>query len=95
MNNKESLFESSYDNDLFTIVSHINGPLPIFHPQFLVHCVLAGKMDSVHKILTSLYCILRDAEKKGNPAGLRSSLEFSPMALVTAQKIVRKLIKEY
>jgi hypothetical protein len=41
--------------DLFQIVRHLNGSLPVFHPQFLGQCVLSGKMDLVHKILLRLH----------------------------------------
>ncbi|KAL1960868.1 hypothetical protein VTO42DRAFT_5851 [Malbranchea cinnamomea] len=41
--------------DLFDVVSRLNGPLPLFHPQFLSQCVLSGKINLVHLILTSLY----------------------------------------
>ncbi|WEW54933.1 regulator of (H+)-ATPase in vacuolar membrane [Emydomyces testavorans] len=41
--------------DLFHVVSRLNGPLPVFHPQFLAQCILCGKTSLVHLILTSLY----------------------------------------
>ncbi|KAM0276918.1 hypothetical protein ACHAQH_006249 [Verticillium albo-atrum] len=41
--------------DLFEAVQRFNGPLPIFHPQFLSQCILAGKTTTVHKILLALY----------------------------------------
>lgn len=41
--------------DLFDIVSRLNGPLPVFHPQFLSQCILAGKSSLVHAILTTLH----------------------------------------
>ncbi|KAK2810108.1 hypothetical protein FQN50_003302 [Emmonsiellopsis sp. PD_5] len=41
--------------DLFDVVSRLNGPLPVFHPQFLAQCILCGKTNLVHLILTSLY----------------------------------------
>lgn len=40
--------------DLFHVVRRLNGPLPIFHPQFLGQCILSGKMALVHRILTTL-----------------------------------------
>lgn len=42
-------------SDLFQIVSRLNGPLPVFHPQLLAQCILAGKTDLVHYILTTLH----------------------------------------
>lgn len=41
--------------DLFSVVSRLNGPLPVFHPQFLAQCILAGKASLVHSILLSLH----------------------------------------
>ncbi|EER42251.1 WD repeat protein [Histoplasma capsulatum H143] len=41
--------------DLFSVVSRLNGTLPVFHPQFLSQCILSGKSNLVHLILTSLY----------------------------------------
>ncbi|OAL75053.1 WD repeat protein [Trichophyton violaceum] len=41
--------------DLFDAVSRLNGPLPVFHPQFLAQCILSGKISLVHLILTKLH----------------------------------------
>lgn len=41
--------------DIFTAVSRLNGPLPIYHPQLLSQCVLAGKLMLVQRILITLY----------------------------------------
>jgi hypothetical protein len=58
----ESLFPSlraisrkSASIDIFTAVSRLNGPLPIYHPQLLSQCVLAGKLLLVQQILIRLY----------------------------------------
>ena len=40
--------------DLFDIVSVLNGPLPIFHPQLLSQCILAGKLALVQKVIINL-----------------------------------------
>ena len=40
--------------DLFDVVSVLNGPLPIFHPQLLSQCILAGKLSLVQKVIVSL-----------------------------------------
>jgi len=45
--------------DLFEVVQRLNGPLPVFHPQFLSQCMLAGKMVLVQRILVSLYKTLK------------------------------------
>ena len=40
--------------DLFDVVNRLNGPLPVFHPQFLAQCILGGKIRLVHSILLAL-----------------------------------------
>ncbi|KAI1753144.1 WD repeat domain-containing protein [Xylaria castorea] len=40
--------------DLFQMVQQLNGPLPVFHPQFLSQCILAGKHPLVKRILLAL-----------------------------------------
>lgn len=78
----ESLFPSlrtisrkSASIDIFTAVSRLNGPLPIYHPQLLSQCVLAGKLLLVQRILIRLYQKLKfwiEGEE------LESSLGFTP-----------------
>lgn len=41
--------------DLFDVVSRLNGPLPVFHPQYLAQCILSGKTSLVHSILLNLH----------------------------------------
>ncbi|KAI4852859.1 hypothetical protein E4T44_01217, partial [Aureobasidium sp. EXF-8845] len=41
------------------VVRRLNGPLPVFHPQFISQCILAGKMDTVHRILLNLQKTLK------------------------------------
>ncbi|KAJ5352094.1 RAVE complex protein Rav1 C-terminal [Penicillium brevicompactum] len=41
--------------DLFDVVSRLNGPLPVFHPQYLAQCILSGKTNLVHSILLNLH----------------------------------------
>ena len=45
--------------DVFDLVSFLNGPLPVFHPQFLAQCILAGKLALVQRIIISLHKNLR------------------------------------
>ncbi|KAI1095223.1 regulator of V-ATPase in vacuolar membrane protein [Rostrohypoxylon terebratum] len=40
--------------DLFDIIQRLNGPLPVFHPQFLSQYILAGKHTLVKHILLAL-----------------------------------------
>ncbi|KAM0391607.1 hypothetical protein ACHAQC_006401 [Fusarium culmorum] len=45
--------------DLFQVVQRFNGPLPVFHPQFLIQCILSGKAKLVRCILVNLYKTLK------------------------------------
>ncbi|RDI89534.1 hypothetical protein Vi05172_g77 [Venturia inaequalis] len=45
--------------DIFTIVSRVNGPLPVFHPQFLAQCILSGKLLLAQHILLKLWKTLK------------------------------------
>lgn len=45
--------------DLFDVVQRLNGPLPVFHPQFLSQCILSGKIHLVHSILLALHNTLK------------------------------------
>ncbi|KAJ6787479.1 hypothetical protein PWT90_02703 [Aphanocladium album] len=45
--------------DIFEAVQRFNGPLPIFHPQFLSQCVLSGKGSLIGEILKALYKALK------------------------------------
>ncbi|GFP60521.1 regulator of V-ATPase in vacuolar membrane protein 1 [Trichoderma asperellum] len=45
--------------DLFEAVQRFNGPLPVFHPQFLSQCILAGRNELVRRILVELHKTLK------------------------------------
>ena len=45
--------------DLFRLVTLLNGPLPVFHPQFLGQCILVGKASLVQKIIIGLHKALK------------------------------------
>lgn len=45
--------------DLFEAVQRFNGPLPIFHPQFLSQCILCGKTSLVRRTLVALHKTLK------------------------------------
>ncbi|KAF2229701.1 WD repeat protein-like protein [Viridothelium virens] len=40
--------------DMFTVVSRLNGPLPAYHPQFVSQCLLAGKISQMQAIIIEL-----------------------------------------
>lgn len=41
-------------SSIFDISFEMNGPLPFYHPDHLIHYVMWGKMDLVHCALISL-----------------------------------------
>ena len=45
--------------NIFDLVTYLNGPLPVFHPQFLAQCILAGKLVQVQKIIINLFKALK------------------------------------
>ncbi|RBR23386.1 uncharacterized protein FIESC28_03819 [Fusarium coffeatum] len=45
--------------DLFQVVQRFNGPLPVFHPQFLIQCILSGKATLVRRILVAMHKTLK------------------------------------
>lgn len=45
--------------DLFEVVSRLNGPLPVYHPQFLGQCTLSGKSLAVQHVLLALHKVLK------------------------------------
>ncbi len=45
--------------DLFEVVTRFNGPLPVYHPQFLGQCTLAGKSAVVQHVLLALHRTLK------------------------------------
>lgn len=75
--------------DIFTAVSRLNGPLPVYHPQLLSQCVLAGKLLLVQRILVRLYQKLKfwvEGDELDSYLGL-SAADFSvDETLMTASK---------
>lgn len=47
------------NKDMFDIVTHLNGPVPVYHPQFLQQCILSGRTKLVERILVNLHKELR------------------------------------
>ncbi|KAF2403852.1 hypothetical protein EJ06DRAFT_488764 [Trichodelitschia bisporula] len=42
-------------HDIFSVVRRLNGPLPVYHPQFLMQTLLSGKLHLVQQILLKLW----------------------------------------
>lgn len=45
--------------NIFDVVTYLNGPLPVFHPQMLSQCILAGKLALVQRIVLALHKALK------------------------------------
>lgn len=45
--------------DIFTLVSRLNGPLPVYHPQYLAQFILQGKVMLVQRILLKLWKVIK------------------------------------
>ena len=72
--------------DLFDLVALLNGPLPVFHPQFLAQCILAGKIVLVQKIIVNLHKALKFFSDGEN---VDSLLGLSPEEFYEEQQQVR------
>ncbi|KAL9123438.1 MAG: hypothetical protein Q9187_000008 [Circinaria calcarea] len=71
--------------DIFDLVALLNGPLPVYHPQFLSQCILAGKMSQVQRTIISLNKILKFFN---NGDDLDSYLTLSPEDYIMEQEDV-------
>ena len=55
----QSSIPHSRATQLHELVRRMNGPLPVFHPQFISQCVLGGKINLAHRILVNLHKTLK------------------------------------
>lgn len=79
--------------DLFEIVTRLNGPLPVFHPQFLSMCILAGKTMMVQRILLKLHQTLRyqtPGEKVDDLLGIDVEDFYAPASEVFSSMAAKK-----
>lgn len=82
--------------DLFEVVSRLNGPLPVFHPQFLAQCILSGKSNLVHSILVNLHRKLKFYTEDDDLDGfLDMALEDFYLDHDTSQKASKELHSAY
>jgi len=75
--------KSKLDN-IFDIVSQLNGPLPVYHPQFLQQCILTGKSKLVEMILVKLYKELRNYHEE---IGLDPFLDLDTNTFITRDQV--------
>ena len=72
--------------DVFNLVTYLNGPLPVFHPQFLAQCLLAGKLVQVQRIIINLFKALKFYVPGDE---LDSFVSLSPMDFYTEQEVTQ------
>lgn len=79
-----------FSNDLFHLSSVLNGPLPVYHPQFLIQALYANKLELVKELLLRLFLELRKLELNAkNIIDLDSTLNIEPY------KFLYRLNKDY
>ncbi|GAV27612.1 hypothetical protein PMKS-001080 [Pichia membranifaciens] len=49
-------------NDIFHLCSALNGPLPLYHPQFIIQLLFSGRHTLIKSILTRLSVVLREID---------------------------------
>ena len=49
-------------NDILHLNSVLNGPLPVYHPQFLIQALYFNKLQLIKEILLRLFLMLRDID---------------------------------
>lgn len=49
-------------NDIFHLCSALNGPLPLYHPQFIIQLLFSGRHTLIRSILTRLSIVLREID---------------------------------
>ncbi|RKF73443.1 Regulator of V-ATPase in vacuolar membrane protein 1 [Golovinomyces cichoracearum] len=49
------LLPSKLKQEIFDIVERLNSPLPVYHPQFLIQCILADKIKFVELVIIELH----------------------------------------
>lgn len=77
-------------NDILHLSSVLNGPLPVYHPQFLIQAIYASKLQLVKEILLRLFLELRKLNfKSEDPANLDSNLH------IESQKFLIRRDRDY
>lgn len=72
-------------DDIFDVVAELNGPLPVYHPQFLQQCILAGKSRLVETILLRLYRELRSYHPE---IGLDAFLDLDVETFIAKDQVI-------
>ncbi|AOA63112.1 RAVE (Rav1p, Rav2p, Skp1p) complex subunit [Komagataella phaffii CBS 7435] len=67
-------YNDAHVEDIFELCAFVNGPLPLYHPQFVIQSFFLGKYTFVEKLLVQMYNKLRELDL--NPE-LDASIELS------------------
>ncbi|KAK0107758.1 regulator of (H+)-ATPase in vacuolar membrane, variant 2 [Cadophora gregata f. sp. sojae] len=84
--------------DLFEVVTRFNGPLPLYHPQFLGQCTLAGKSGLVQHILLALHKILKyyiEGDAIDNHLGMDLEVFYTNNDMISSSAAVSKGSKSF
>lgn len=72
-------------NDILHLSSVLNGPLPIYHPQFLIQALFAKRLQLVREILVRLFLKMREMEFKSlDIKTIGSTLDMEPYKFLIA-----------
>ncbi|CCK73469.1 Rav1p NDAI_0G04860 [Naumovozyma dairenensis CBS 421] len=69
-----------YSNDIINLSNVINGPVPVYHPQFIIQALYSSKLQLVKELLLRLFLLLReiDFKSKDITTCLPSDLNIEP-----------------
>ncbi|KAH6713657.1 WD repeat protein-like protein [Leptodontidium sp. MPI-SDFR-AT-0119] len=84
--------------DLFEVVTRFNGPLPVYHPQFLAQCTLAGKSVLVQHVLLALHKTLKyyvEGDTIDNHLGMDLEEFYTNNDVISSSVVVSKGSKSF
>ncbi|CEP07241.1 hypothetical protein [Parasitella parasitica] len=83
-------------SSIFDISYEMNGPLPFYHPDHLIHYIMWGKMDLVHNVLISLYNFFKQfVDDEDNIINEFPPVSFSKMLKLQNNKSKTSAKQEY
>ncbi|KAL7308090.1 regulator of (H+)-ATPase in vacuolar membrane, variant 3 [Mucor circinelloides] len=83
-------------SSIFDISYEMNGPLPFYHPDHLIHYIMWGKMDLVHSVLISLYTFFKQfVDDEDNIINEFPPVSFSKMLKLQNGKSSKRAQQEY
>ncbi|KAI8640796.1 RAVE protein 1 C terminal-domain-containing protein [Parasitella parasitica] len=83
-------------SSIFDISYEMNGPLPFYHPDHLIHYIMWGKMDLVHDVLISLNNFFKQfVDDEENTINEFPPLSFSKMLKLQNNKPNKSAKQEY